>query len=48
MDDTYPIQDEAIEEVLSDKVQGTKVIKDGQLYIERNGKTYNALGAEVQ
>lgn len=25
-----------------------KFIKDGQLLIERNGKTYNALGAEVQ
>lgn len=25
-----------------------KVIKDGQLLIERNGKTYNALGAEVK
>ena len=48
MDNTYPIQDEAIEEVQRDKVQGTKVIKDGQLLIERNGKTYNALGAEVK
>jgi hypothetical protein len=25
-----------------------KFIKDGILFIERNGKTYNALGAEVQ
>ncbi len=25
-----------------------KFLKDGVLYIERNGKTYNALGAEVQ
>ena len=39
---------EGIEEVQSDKGQSTKVIKDGQLFIERNGKTYNALGAEVQ
>ena len=39
---------EGIEEVQSDKGQSTKVIKDGQLFIERNGKTYNALGTEVQ
>ena len=30
------------------KGRGQKVIKDGQLLIERNGKTYNALGAEVR
>ena len=30
------------------KGRGKKLIKDGQLYIERNGKTYNTLGAEVQ
>lgn len=30
------------------KGRGKKLIKDGQLLIERNGKTYNALGAEVQ
>ena len=30
------------------KGRGQKVIKDGQLYIERNGKTYNALGAELK
>lgn len=28
--------------------KAVKVIKDGQLLIEKNGKTYNALGAEVQ
>ena len=28
--------------------RGYKFLKDGQLLIERNGKTYNALGAEVQ
>lgn len=37
-----------IDEVQRNKVQGTKVIKDGQLLIDRNGKTYNALGAEVK
>lgn len=28
--------------------KAVKVIKDGQLLIEKNGKTYNALGAEVK
>lgn len=40
--------EQGIDEVQRDNVQGTKVLKDGQLFIERNGKTYNALGAEVQ
>ncbi len=42
---------EGIEEPTSDsslKGRGQKVIKDGQLLIERNGKTYNALGAELK
>ncbi|MBR7154301.1 MAG: leucine-rich repeat domain-containing protein, partial [Paludibacteraceae bacterium] len=42
---------EGIEEVQrepSGQYKGTKVIKDGQLFIERNGKTYNALGTEIQ
>ncbi len=47
-DNTYPIPDEAIDQVQSDKRQGTKVIRNGVLYIERNGKTYNAMGAEVK
>ena len=45
----FPIsQYQAIDNVQSGKVQSTKVIKDGILYIERNGKTYNAQGAEVR
>ena len=36
------------EEVPSDKGQSTKVLRNGVLYIERNGKIYNALGAEIQ
>ena len=36
-----------IDNVQSDKVQSTKVIRDGQLLIERNGKTYNAQGALI-
>ena len=42
---------EGIEEPTSDsslKGRGQKVIKNGQLLIERNGKTYNALGAEIK
>ncbi len=42
---------EGIEEPTSDsalKGRGQKVIRDGQLLIERNGKTYNALGAELK
>ena len=42
---------EGIEQPTSDsslKGRANKVIKDGQLYIERNGKTYNAQGAEVK
>ena len=33
-----------INDIQGDKVQSTKVIRDGILYIERNGKTYNAQG----
>lgn len=40
---------EGIDEVSQEsKAKSQKLIKDGQLLIERNGKTYNALGAEVQ
>ena len=41
-------QTAGVEEVLSDQVQSTKVIRNGQLLIEKNGKTYNALGTEVK
>jgi hypothetical protein len=37
-----------IGDVQRDDVQCTKVIKDGVLLIERNGKTYNASGAQVR
>ena len=43
--------EQGIEEPTSDsalKGRGKKLIKDGQLLIERNGKTYNALGAELK
>ena len=37
-----------IDDVQSNNVQSTKVLRDGQLLIEKNGKTYNAVGAEVR
>ena len=38
----------AIENVQSNKAQGTKFFRDGQLLIIRDGKIYNATGAEVK
>jgi len=40
--------EQGIDQVPSDKVQSTKVIRNGMLFIERNGKIYNAQGAEVK
>lgn len=37
-----------VENVQSDKVQGTKFFRDGMLLIEKNGKIYNVMGAEVK
>ncbi len=37
-----------IDEVQSDKVQSTKVLRDGQLFIIRDGKIYNAIGVEIK
>ena len=42
------ISSEGIEDVQSDEVQGTKVVKDGQLLILRNDKTYTMQGVEVK
>ena len=39
---------QGIDNVQGNKAQCTKVIRDGMLLIEKNGKTYNALGAEVK
>ncbi|MBQ3673035.1 MAG: hypothetical protein II928_01010 [Paludibacteraceae bacterium] len=39
---------EGIEDVRNAGVQCTKELRNGVLYIERNGKTYNAQGAEVK
>jgi hypothetical protein len=44
-----PDPNEGIEEVSQQpKANSQKLIKNGLLIIERNGKTYNALGAEVK
>ncbi|MCR5050842.1 MAG: hypothetical protein K6A36_07140, partial [Paludibacteraceae bacterium] len=43
--DFYPL---AIENVSTDSHTATKLIRDGQLLIRCNGKTYNAQGAEVK
>ncbi len=37
-----------VENVQTNQVQGTKILRDGQLLIEKNGKIYNATGAEVK
>jgi hypothetical protein len=42
------ISSEGIEDVQGDEVQSTKVIKDGQVLILRNGKTYTMQGQEVK
>lgn len=39
---------QGVENVQNDKVQSTKVLRNGQLFIEKNGKTYNAQGAEMR
>ena len=43
-----PISTEGIENVQRDDVQSTKVLRDGVLLIERNGRTYNAQGQTVR
>ena len=39
---------QGVENVQNDKVQSTKVLRNGQLFIEKNGKTFNAQGAEMR
>lgn len=38
----------ALDNTTADKVAAQKVVKDGQVYILRNGKTYTVTGAEVE
>ena len=42
------IEPEGLDQITNDQVQSTKVIRDGMLLIERNGKTFNAQGVEVK
>ena len=39
---------QGIGEVPSDQVQSTKVIRNGTLYIIRDGRIYNAIGTRVK
>lgn len=39
---------QGVDQVPSDQVHSKKVIRDGQLVIERGGKIYNILGAEIK
>ena len=41
------ISTQGLEEVQGDKVQSTKVIENGVLYIEQNGKRYSILGNQL-
>ena len=43
-----PIQGQGIESIQPSEVSTHKVIRDGQLFIIRDGKTFNALGVEVK
>ncbi|MBR1810000.1 MAG: leucine-rich repeat domain-containing protein [Paludibacteraceae bacterium] len=44
----YDPNADAVDEVKDNATRYRKVIRNGQLYILRDGKTYNALGAEVK
>ena len=39
---------QGLESVQKSEIRSQKVIKNGHLFIERNGKLYNAQGAEVK
>ncbi len=43
-----PSETTAVENVSGNDVQCTKILRNGMLLIEHNGKTYNVLGAEVR
>ena len=44
---TYTPRSQGVEEVLSDQVQCTKVVRNGQIYILRGDKTYTLQGQEI-
>ncbi len=43
-----PISQQGLEDVQGNNVQCTKIVHNGQIYIEKNGKLYNAIGVEVK
>lgn len=43
----FTLSEQGMENVQSNKVQGTKLLRNGQLLIERSGKTFNATGAQL-
>jgi hypothetical protein len=43
-----PISQQGLEDVQGNNVQCTKVVRDGQIYILRGEKVYNAQGALVK
>ena len=47
-DPILPINSQGIESVQPSEVRAQKVIKNGQLLIEKNGKVYNAQGAQIK
>ena len=47
MDDGYQ-EPQGVESVQSDKVQSTKVLRDGQLFIQRGENTYTIQGQIIQ
>ncbi len=46
--DTFTIAATAVEEITTTQSSVQKVVRDGQVLILRNGKTYNTLGVEVE
>lgn len=48
IDDVTTNIPEGLEEIRSNKAESTKVMIDGMLYIVRDGKMFNVLGAEVR
>jgi hypothetical protein len=47
-DPDYIVPFQGIEDVQSDKESCTKILLNGQLIIEKNGKKYNVLGGLIQ
>ena len=43
-----PISQQGLEDVQGNNVQCTKIVHNGQIFIEKNGKLYNAIGVEVK